>query len=299
MTSPVTVPEGAAGERLDVYLAAALELPRAQAQKLIAARLITVNGKFERSSYAVQAGDQVIRLEPPTPAAPAQAPDLEVVYEDKDILVVTKPAGLAVHPGAASHVTATVADFARPRTTDEDGDRPGIVHRLDRDTSGLLIIAKTAPAKAFMQAAFKNRHIQKTYELLVVGHVDQEEAVIKLPLGRDPAKPLQQAVSAGGRLAVTPYKVARYYNGYTHVIAHPETGRTHQLRVHFAALGHPVAGDISYGPPKRPLGLKRQFLHATALTFTAPSGQTVNLHSPLPPELQTVLEHLETLETAK
>jgi 23S rRNA pseudouridine1911/1915/1917 synthase len=299
MTPPVTVSEGAAGERLDVYLAAIYELPRAQAKKLITAGLIEVNGRPGRSSYCLRVGDTVNRLAPPAPAAAAPAPDLDIVYEDDDILVVDKPAYLAVHPGAASHVTATVADFARLRTTDEDGDRPGIVHRLDRDTSGLLIIAKHPAAKAAMQAAFKSRQVRKAYELLVVGHVGQEEAVIKLPLGRDPAKPLQQAVSAGGREAVTPYRVERYYNGYTHIIARPETGRTHQLRVHFAALGHPVAGDVSYGPPKRPLGLKRQFLHAAALEFTAPSGRLVSLLSPLPPELQMVLDQLEVEQDAR
>ena len=299
MSQTVQVAEGAAGERLDVYLASAFDLPRAQAKKLITAGLIEVNGQAERASYQMQAGDSVARLEPEAPAAAAQAPDLPIIYEDDDILVVDKPAYIAVHPGAASHVTATVADFARPRTTDEDGDRPGIVHRLDRDTSGLLIIAKHAAAKAAMQAAFKARQVHKTYDLLVVGRIDQEEAIIKLPLGRDPAKPLQQAVQAGGRDAVTPYRVERYYHGYTHVIARPETGRTHQLRVHFAALGHPVAGDISYGPPKRPLGLKRQFLHAAALEFKAPSGKTLKLHSPLPPELQSTLDHLEATEATR
>lgn len=299
MSRPVAiVAEGAAGERLDVFLAAALELPRAQAKKLVTADLITVNGRPEKPSYPVEVGDEVARLDPPAvPHAPA--PDLPVVYEDADILVVDKPAYLAVHPGAASHTTATVADFARPRTTDADADRPGIVHRLDRDTSGLLIIAKHAAAKAAMQAAFKARQVHKTYELLLVGTLTPEEAVIKLPLGRDPAKPLQQAVIAGGREAVTPYRVQRYFTGYTHVIARPETGRTHQLRVHFAALGHPVAGDTSYGPPKRPLGLKRQFLHAAALEFTAPSGKRLQLESPLPPELSNVLDALEAAEAVR
>jgi 23S rRNA pseudouridine1911/1915/1917 synthase len=298
-TTPFTVEAGAAGERLDVYVAAALEVPRAQAQKLITSELVQINGSTQRASYKMQAGDTVVRLPAPPPAAHATAPELPIIYEDDDILVVDKPAYLAVHPGAASHLTATVADFARPRTTDEDGDRPGIVHRLDRDTSGLLIIAKHAAAKMFMQSQFKHRLVHKTYQLLAVGRVEQETAVIKLPLGRDPAKPLQQAVSAGGREAITPYRVERYFSGYTHVIAQPETGRTHQLRVHFAALGHPVAGDISYGPPKRPLGLKRQFLHASDIAFTAPSGQQVSLHSPLPPELQSVLDTLEVTEAVR
>jgi len=284
---------GAAGERLDVFLAAALQRPRSQVQRLVRTNLVSVNGEQERTSYQMQAGDVVQIQEPPAPAAKAAPPDMPIIYEDDDLVIIDKPAGIAVHPGAASHVTATVVDFARPRTTDQDPDRPGIVHRLDRDTSGILIIAKNEHAKAFMQAAFKRRDVHKTYELLVVGRIDKEQAVIKLPLGRDPAHPLQQAVEASGREAITPYVATRYYNGYTQIQAKPETGRTHQLRVHFAALGHPVAGDIVYGPSKRPIGLKRQFLHASTIEFTAPSGKLVTLVSPLPPDLQVVLDRLE------
>jgi len=289
----LTAESRAAGERLDVYLAAALQRPRSQMQRLVRTNLVLVNGDQERTSYLMQPGDVVQIQAPPVPAAKPTPPDLPVVYEDDDLLIIDKPAGIAVHPGAASHVTATVADFARPRTTDQDPDRPGIVHRLDRDTSGLLIIAKNEAAKAFMQAAFKRREVHKTYELLVVGRIDKQQAVIKLPLGRDPAHPLQQAVEAAGREAITPYIATRYYNGYTQIEARPETGRTHQLRVHFAALGHPVAGDIVYGPPKRPIGLKRQFLHASLIQFTAPSGELIKLASPLPSDLRSVLGRLE------
>ena len=293
------VESGAAGERLDVFLTKTLVSARSQVQKLFKAELITVNGQTQRPSYQVAAGDTVSLAQPPARVQAPPPPDLPILYEDADILVIDKPAGLAVHPGAASHVTATVADFARPRTTDADPDRPGIVHRLDRDTSGLLIIAKNASAKAFMQAAFKNREVHKAYQLLVVGRLEQDAAVIKLPLGRDPAKPLQQAVSAGGRDATTAYEATRFFSGYTYVVARPETGRTHQLRVHFAALGHPVAGDIAYGPPKRPLGIKRQFLHASDIEFTAPSGERLKLQSPLPLDLQKVLDTLEAAENVK
>ncbi len=289
----LTAESRAAGERLDVYLAAALQRPRSQVQRLVRTNLVLVNGDQERTSYLMQPGDVVQIQAPPVPAAKPAPPDLPVVYQDDDLLIIDKPAGIAVHPGASSHVTATVADFARPRTTDQDPDRPGIVHRLDRDTSGLLIIAKNEAAKAFMQAAFKRREVRKTYELLVVGRIDKQQAVIKLPLGRDPAHPLQQAVEAAGREAITPYIATRYYNGYTQIEARPETGRTHQLRVHFAALGHPVAGDVVYGPPKRPIGLKRQFLHASQIQFTAPSGELIKLASPLPSDLRSVLGRLE------
>jgi len=294
-----TVEPRAAGERLDVFLAAALERPRSQAQRLVRTQLVLVNDQPERTSYVVQPSDVVRVSEPPAPLAKPDAPDLPVIYEDDDLIVIDKPAGIAVHPGAATHITATVADFARPRTTDLDPDRPGIVHRLDRDTSGLLIIAKNEPAKAFMQAAFKRHEVHKAYTLLVVGRVDQEQAVIKLPLGRDPAHPLRQAVEAAGREAITPYIATRYFDGYTQIEAKPETGRTHQLRVHFAALGHPVAGDIVYGPPKRPLGLKRQFLHACSIEFTAPSGERLKLVSPLPPDLSAVVDRLDQAQAAQ
>ena len=291
-----SVAPGAAGERLDVFLAKTLGSTRSQVQKLIALDLVKVNGKPERASYVVLAGDAVEQTEAPRRTPQAPPPDFPVLYEDNDILVIDKPAGIAVHPGAATHETATVADYARPRTTDLDPDRPGIIHRLDRDTSGILVIAKHDAAKTWMQAAFKKREVHKVYQLLVVGRLDKDAAVIKLPLGRDPARPLQQAVSAGGRDAVTAYEATRFYSGYTRVVARPETGRTHQLRVHFAALGHPVAGDIVYGPPKRPLGIRRQFLHASDIEFTAPSGELLKLHSPLPSDLQKVLDLLEAGE---
>jgi 23S rRNA pseudouridine1911/1915/1917 synthase len=267
--------------------------PRSQVQRLVQAGDVTVNGRQQRPSYPVQAGDTVQVNETPIATEVFAAPDLAIVYEDADLVVVDKPAGLAVHPGAGLRAGATVADFARSRTSDPDVERPGIVHRLDRDTSGLLIIAKTEAAKAYMQAAFKTRKVHKTYTLLTVGHVDPEAATIRLPLGRDPARPLQQAVAADGREAVTAYAAKLSFPGFMLVEAKPQTGRTHQIRAHFAALGHPVAGDITYGPSHRPLGLKRQFLHATALEFTAPSGKAVSLQSPLPPDLSKVLSRLE------
>lgn len=297
--STYTAEPGAADERLDIFLSKALKSPRSQVQKLFKAGLVHVRGQAARPSYLVQAGDTVELSEAPAKVMSGEVPDLPILYEDDDVIVIDKPAGIAVHPGAASHVTVTVADFARTHTTDNDPDRPGIVHRLDRDTSGILIIAKNATSKTFMQAAFKNRAVHKVYQLLVVGRIADEQAIIKLPLGRDPAKPLQQAVSSGGRDATTAYEATRFFSGYTAITAKPQTGRTHQLRVHFAALGHPVVGDISYGPPKRPLGIKRQFLHASDIEFTAPSGQRIKLHSPLPPDLQKFIDQLEEAEQAK
>jgi 23S rRNA pseudouridine1911/1915/1917 synthase len=224
----------------------------------------------------------------------AEPPSLEVIYEDDDIVVVDKPSGLSTHAGSGTHGRATLADYARTRTSDTDPERPGIVHRLDRDTSGLIIIARSVEAKVAMQREFAQHKVHKTYRLLAVGRVDPAEAVIRLPLDRDPAKPLRRAVVPGGRDAVTRYRTVETLAGYTLIEAWPETGRTHQIRVHFAAIGHPVAGDTTYGPPVRPLGLQRHFLHAAALEFDTPSGQHLRLESPLPDELAKVLHTLES-----
>jgi 23S rRNA pseudouridine1911/1915/1917 synthase len=297
VTRALTVAEGAAAERLDVYLAARLGASRSHVARLLKIGAVRVNGVPSRPSYLVQPGDQ-LTVEAGEPAAAAAAPrpvpDLPVVYEDADVTVIDKPAGLAAHPGAGIPASEpTVADFARTRTTDPDPERPGIVHRLDRDTSGLMIIARTPEAKAYLQQQFREHHVHKTYTLLATGRVEPAEAVIRLPLDRDPAHPLRRAVVPGGRAAVTRYRTLAAYPGYTLIEARPETGRTHQLRIHFAALGHPIAGDRLYGSTPSSLGLKRQFLHATALEFTAPSSHTLTLTSPLPSDLKTVVNHLE------
>lgn len=293
MTKTLNVPEGAAAERLDVYLAAALKATRSHIQKLLQAGNITVNGHPERASYQIQPGDTIAITPPVIESQTAPAPELPIVYQDSDLLIIDKPAGLAMHPGRGLSGEPTVADFARLHTTDPDPERPGIVHRLDRDTSGLVILAKTTPAKHYLQQQFATRQVHKTYTLLTVGHPTPPEAIVRLPLDRDPAHPLQRAIVPGGREAITRYRTIASYPGFALLEANPETGRTHQIRVHLASLGHPVAGDTLYGPPKRPLGLSRQFLHASALEFTAPSGKHLKLTSPLPPDLRHVEQSLE------
>jgi 23S rRNA pseudouridine1911/1915/1917 synthase len=290
----LTVDEGAATERLDVYLASALALTRSRVLRLIQSGNVTVDGNRVKAGHPLEVGEKVEVTLPDTSAPTAPPPDLPVVYEDDDILVVDKPAGLSTHGGSGTRGRATLADFARTVTSDPDPERPGIIHRLDRDTSGLIIIARTVDAKTLMQRAFAEHLVRKTYRLLAVGRVDPPEAVIRLPLDRDPAKPLRRAVVPGGREAVTRYKTVEALSGYTLLEASPETGRTHQIRVHMAAIGHPVAGDTTYGPPSRPLGLTRHFLHAAALEFDGPSGQHLRLESPLPPELAKVLQTLES-----
>jgi 23S rRNA pseudouridine1911/1915/1917 synthase len=226
-----------------------------------------------------------------TPADPGEprVPQLPVVYQDEDIVVIDKPVKLMVHE-AANSAGSTVVDYARSVSSDPDPDRPGIVHRLDRDTSGLLIIAKTAAAKQQLQQQFKDRRVKKTYLLLVHGYPEPAAAILRLPIGRA-QNPTQRLVSQSGRMAETKYHTLERLTGFSLVEAQPLTGRTHQLRVHFKHIGHPIVGDQLYGHEPN-LGLKRQFLHATRLEFTAPGGDLLKLESPLPLELQQVLEQL-------
>jgi 23S rRNA pseudouridine1911/1915/1917 synthase len=278
------------GRRLDVVLAARLGLSRSQAAGRIKSGLVTVSGALAKSSLPVEAGWQVTVRESDLPATTIP-PDLPVVYEDADLMVIDKPVGLLVHAGAGRR-EATVADFARRLVQDDDRDRPGIVHRLDRQTSGLLIIAKTRDAKAYLQSIFKERQVHKTYLVLVAGHPNPETAKIDLPLDRSVAARVRRAVHPSGRPAVTVYRTRQNYTGFALLEAEPQTGRTHQIRAHLAAIGHPVAGDHLYGAPAGPPGLGRQFLHATHLRFTGPSGQGIDVASPLPADLQMVLDRL-------
>ncbi len=284
-----------AGHRLDIVLANQSGLSRTIVQRMIKNEHVTCNGSRVVAKQLVVENDR-IGYEPPIAQSrrvDQPAPELPILYEDNDILAVDKPAGLLVHPGNGRINESTVADFARAHgVKDEDILRPGIVHRLDRDTSGILVLAKNVAAKEYMQAQFADRKVKKTYHLLVIGRVDPDSARIDLPIGRDPRDGSKRTVTSDGRPAQTSYKTLAYYPGFTLIEAHPETGRTHQLRVHFAATGNPIVGDIVYGAKRETLGLKRQFLHATQLSFTSPAGKQVNLTSPLPPELQSVLNRL-------
>lgn len=216
---------------------------------------------------------------------------LLVVYEDANLLVVEKPPGILTH-AAPGQTGKTVADLIKDRTTDIAGERAGIVHRLDKETSGLLVVAKTESAREFLQQQFKDRVVKKTYLALVAGRLKLPKAVIDLPIGRRLSNPTQWSVRPGGRQAVTKYEVKAEYPGYSLVMVQPQTGRTHQIRVHFSHLGHPVAGDIVYGPTKPPLGLGRHFLHASAIEFTTPEGKSLKFESPLPADLQKFLDTL-------
>ncbi len=283
----IAIKSGEVGQRLDVFVSRWLNLSRAQAQKLIERGQIQVNHGAERASYLIQVDDRVEATTPKQTEREKSRLKLPILYEDDFCIVVDKPAGLATESGRAE----SVVDFAKTLTTDDDPTRPGIVHRLDRDTSGLLIIAKTGLAKRKLQAEFKKRAVKKTYIALLEGKLSPEKAVIKLPLKRSLAKPTEQAVAAGGKASETSYQVKQYYKGYSLVEAYPKTGRTHQLRVHFSFLGHPIVGDKTYS--KTPTNLDRQFLHANAINFKSPSGKLVSLNCPLPSDLTNFLDGLQ------
>ncbi len=288
-----------AGNRLDRYLALVLpDLSRSYVQHLIGDAHVRVNGQVAKPSYPVQVGDEVSVILPvpkPTDIVAENLP-LTIVYEDADVVVVDKAAGMVVHP-APGHATGTLVNaLLHHYPTMQIGDdlRPGIVHRLDRDTSGLLVVAKHDRAKTHLQAQQQARQMLKLYSALIDGHFKEPQGVIDAPIDRHPTDRLRMAVVQGGRSARTHYRTLEQLGPYSLVEAKLETGRTHQIRVHFSHKHHPVVGDPLYGTRRNAtaLGLKRQFLHAQRLGFTKLDGTWLELTAPLPPDLQTVLDAL-------
>lgn len=287
------------GTRLDRYLARANpDLSRSYIQHLIEDHHVEVNGKTVKPSYSVQAGDQIKLVVPvpkPSDIVPEDIP-LTVVYEDEDVLVVDKPAGMVVHP-APGHASGTLVNalmFRYPTLRIGDDLRPGIVHRIDRDTSGLLVVAKHDRAKALLQEQQQARKMLKVYQALIEGSFREPQGVIDAPIDRHPNDRLRMTVVPSGRPARTYYRTCERLGPYTLVEAKLETGRTHQIRVHFAHKHHPIVGDQLYGSRRsmNALGLRRQFLHATRLGFRRLNGEWLEVVSPLPPELQTILDAL-------
>lgn len=292
------------GERVDRYVANALDaLSRTAVQRLIDDGAITVNDQAVQASDRVQAGD-VIRIVIPAPepvSIEPQAIPLHILYEDADIVVVNKSAGMVVHPGAGQPsgtlVNAILAHS--PDLTGVGGEiRPGIVHRLDRDTSGAIIVAKHDQALRHLQRQFKRRTVEKHYVALVAGQIPQEEGLIEAPIARDRHRRRRMAVVGGGKMARTRWRVmARYRDDrgrtYTLVDVHLLTGRTHQIRVHFSWMGFPIAGDTTYGGPAIAELSPRQFLHARSLQITHPSTEErMTFVAPLPSDLLQVLASL-------
>jgi 23S rRNA pseudouridine1911/1915/1917 synthase len=295
------------GVRLDKLLADTVpELSRSAAQRLIDRGQVTVQGEQVKASYKTKTGDLVVARLPgeTAPELVAEEIPLRVIYEDPHLLVVDKPAGMVVHP-AAGHAGGTLVNALLaycPELAASGDDRPGIVHRLDRDTSGLILVAKREKIQRALQRQFKEREVDKAYLALLDGHLQPAWGRIDAPVGRDPQHRQRMAVVPGGREAVTEYHVLEQYarqvgpaaGEYCLVEAEPETGRTHQIRVHFASIGHPVVGDRVYGRRRTHLQLTRQFLHAWRLVFKHPvGGERIELEAPLPEDLASVLEMLK------
>jgi 23S rRNA pseudouridine1911/1915/1917 synthase len=301
------VPAGEIVRRVDRFVADRTGLSRSYVQKLIAdGRLTDDEGRRLRANSEVRAGSVTLEIPPPeVPYHLEPDPDIEVrvVYEDDDLLIVDKPAGLVVHP-APGHWRGTLVNGLLARDDHYGGiagvARPGIVHRLDRDTSGLLIVARNDAAQASLMAQLKARRVRKTYLALVQGTPAATVGRVEAPIGRDPRDRKRMAVVPDGRRAVTGYRVRERFAGWTLLELDLVTGRTHQIRVHLAALGHPVAGDAVYGTGtarRGPDGLTRLFLHAWRLELVTPvTARLIRAEAPLPPELDTVLELLRAVE---
>ena len=293
-----------AGERLDAFLARCADgLTRSAAQRLIQEGHVKCNGRPGKKNDKLAVGD-AIEYEIPEPKevdiVPTQM-ELSIVYEDEDLLVIDKPKGLVVHP-AAGHQDDTLVNGLLYALGDDlsgiNGElRPGIVHRIDKDTSGLLAVAKNDLAHTFLASQLKDHSMARTYEAIVCGSFREDSGTVDAPIGRHPSDRKKMIVTErNSKRAVTHWEVVRRYRGYTHIRCRLETGRTHQIRVHMAHIGHPILGDTVYGHKKPELGQSSQVLHAGALCFTHPrDGRPVMVFSPLPEYFQQVIGKLEKM----
>ena len=298
------VPAALAGERVDRFLSVLLGCSRSVASSLIDEGAVTVNGgPVDRGSERVAEGDRVevddIRPDPRAAMTPDASVELDVVYDDEDVIVVDKPAGLVVHPGAG-HAQRTLVHGLLARYPEValvgEPDRPGIVHRLDRGTSGLLMVARSETARASLVGQLGAHTVERRYWALAAGLVEADEGVIDAPIGRSSRRRTRMAVTADGRPARTRYEVVTRYTtapAATELSCRLETGRTHQVRVHLAAIGHAILGDERYGGVGPDLGLDRPALHAAELGFQHPrTGEGMRFESPLPPDLEAVRARL-------
>ncbi len=300
-----------AGNRLDLFLAHSLGgVSRTAVQEWIRAGAVLVNGKIAKPRYETKAGDLVQTIQPeaePTSLIAEQIP-LQIVYEDESLAVVDKPAGMVVHPGAGVRrgTLANALLYHFSEVSQSGTERPGIVHRLDKDTSGLLVVARNEQVHDYLARQFQRREVDKYYLALVYGRLDQEAGMIEVPLGRDFRVRTRISVrTRKPRAARTEYQVLRRFTAFTYVRVILHTGRTHQIRVHFQYLKHPVVGDGTYGPAAARALVKdaqlasiidrlgRHFLHATHLAFTHPDGRRLAFDSPLPLELAQLMNRLE------
>ena len=292
------------GERLDAFLARAAEnMSRSAAQKLIEEGAVRRNGKPGKKNDKLNVGD-AIEYEIPEPKEaeiPPREIPLDIVYEDEDVVVINKPKGLVVHPAAGHQDDTLVNGLLYAMGEDLSGIngelRPGIVHRIDKDTSGLLAVAKNDYAHRMLASQLKDHTMARTYEAIVCGSLREDSGTVDAPIGRHPSDRKKMCVTQrNSRSAVTHWEVVTRYRGYTHIRCRLETGRTHQIRVHMAYIGHPILGDTVYGHKRAELGQSSQCLHAGALCFSHPrDGRPVMVFAPLPEYFQEVLRKLERM----
>lgn len=293
----VRIEASVVGQRLDKAVAELTDLSRSLANEQIKDARILVNGQAKKAKYAVKEGD-IIYYELPEPEVVEYVPEdipLEIVYQDEDVAVINKPQGMVVHP-SAGHTSGTLVNALMYHIKDLSGIngvlRPGIVHRIDKDTSGLLMIAKNDQAHVALADELKDKKSLRKYWAIVHGNLPNDRGVIEAPIGRSEKDRKKQAVTAKGKLALTRFQVLERFGDYTLVELQLETGRTHQIRVHMAYIGHPVAGDEVYGPRKTLKG-HGQFLHARTLGFTHPrTGEVLEFTAEAPAIFQETLEKL-------
>lgn len=296
----VIVNENDKGKRLDIYIAENFnELSRTMIKKLIESNNILVNDKSEKVSYKVQANDNISIDVPEAKETKLKAQEipLDIIYEDSDIIVVNKPKGMVVHPANGNPdgtLVNAILSICKNSLSGIGGElRPGIVHRLDKDTSGLIIVAKNDKAHINMSEQIKERNVKKTYIALVRGNVPEEEATINMPIGRSTKDRKKMAVTKNGKQAITHFKVLKRYSKYTLLEIKIETGRTHQIRVHMAEIGYPVVGDAVYSNEKNEFGIEGQMLHAYKLEFMHPiTNKHMELTAPLPQYFEEILKKL-------
>ncbi|MBS1340030.1 MAG: RluA family pseudouridine synthase [Clostridia bacterium] len=296
----VIVNENDKGKRLDIYIAENFnELSRTMIKKLIESNNILVNDKSEKVSYKVQANDNISIDVPEAKETKLKAQEipLDIIYEDSDIIVVNKPKGMVVHPANGNPdgtLVNAILSICKNSLSGIGGElRPGIVHRLDKDTSGLIIVAKNDKAHINMSEQIKERNVKKTYIALVRGNVPEEKATINMPIGRSTKDRKKMAVTKNGKQAITHFKVLKRYSKYTLLEIKIETGRTHQIRVHMAEIGYPVVGDAVYSNGKNEFGIEGQMLHAYKLEFMHPiTNKHMELTAPLPQYFEEILKKL-------
>ena len=301
MRQQFQVAEEFADMRIDRYLAEICpDLSRSYVQKLLKSGDVEADGVKVKPSYRVSAGE-VVELEVQAPSEPeilAQDMDLDIVYEDEDVILINKPKGMVVHP-AAGHYEGTLVNGLMAHCKDQLSGingmlRPGIVHRIDKDTTGILIVCKNDMAHRSIAAQLKEHSITRRYQAIVCGVIREEEGTVDAPIGRHPTDRKKMCVNEkNGRHAVTHYRVLQRFAGYTYIECRLETGRTHQIRVHMASLHHPILGDAVYGPARCPFHLEGQTLHAGVLGFVHPrTGQYMEFTAPLPEYFKQLLDRL-------